>query len=151
MKKTDAGGSSGVVAGAVYGVFKTESGAKSGKSPLFKMTLDKDGKATTSEAQALKLKTDTKYYVRELVNPKGTYLNKKVYAVKTTKDGTSKNKAVRLSTVNKPWRTRISVHKKETGTDKDLSGARFTVYRWNRQQVRHGNIRRKQWRDNNGQ
>lgn len=34
------------------------------------MTLDKDGKATTSEAQALKLKTDTKYYVRELVNPR---------------------------------------------------------------------------------
>lgn len=132
-------------------MFKTESGAKSGKSPLFKMTLDKDGQATTSETQALKLKTDTKYYIRELVNPKGTYLNKKVYAVKTTKDGTSKNKAVRLSTVNKPWRTRISVHKKETGTDKDLSGARFTVYRWNRQQVRHGNIRRKQWRDNNGQ
>lgn len=131
VKKTDAGGSPGVVAGAVYGVFKTESGAKSGKSPLFKMTLDKDGKATTSEAQALKLKTDTKYYIRELVNPKGTYLNKKVYTIKTTKDGTSKNKAVRLSTVNKPWRTRISVHKKETGTDKDLSGARFTVSRWN--------------------
>ena len=131
VKKTDAGGSPGVVAGAVYGVFKTEAGAKSGKSPLFKLTLDKNGKATTGKSQAEKLRTGTKYYIRELVNPKGTYLNKKVYTVKTTNDGTTKNKAVRLSTVNKPWRTRISVHKKETGTNKDLSGAKFEVSQWN--------------------
>ena len=131
VKKTDAGGEAGVVEGAVYGVYSTKSNAEKEKNALFTLTLDKNGKATTTAAQAKKLKTGTTYYIKETKNPAGTYLNTKVYTVKTTADSTTKGKAVRLTTSNRAWRIRVKVHKREKNTGKDLSGAEFTVYQWN--------------------
>jgi hypothetical protein len=128
-KTTDAGGEDGEVDGAVYGVYSKKACEDSDR--LFKLTLDKKGTATTTDKQAKKLKVNTKYYVKEITNPTGTYLNSKVYSVTTSKSGTSAKKAVKLKVSNTPWRIRVKIHKIDKTTQKDLKGVEFTVYQWN--------------------
>lgn len=113
------------VKGAQFGIYSKKECKD--KSLICKITTNESGRASTSEAQNKKLKTNTTYYVKELIPPAGSKLSTKVYKVKTS---ATSGKSVKLTVTDEQYNISIHVVKKDSVTKKALDGAKFRLYEW---------------------